>query len=66
MKPRNFVAKDMYTNGLYRAQVVKSKKSYRRKQKHKEQYDVNERFEPAARDTLATKMSMPDPNMLVL
>lgn len=47
MKPRNFVAKDMYTNGLYRAQVVKSKKSYRRKQKHKEQYDVNERFEPS-------------------
>lgn len=45
MKPRNLVAKDMYTNGLYRAQVVKSKKSYRRKQKHKEQYDVNERFE---------------------
>ena len=46
MKPKNLVAKDMYTNGLYRAQVVKSKKSYQRKQKHKEYHDVNERFEP--------------------
>lgn len=45
MKPRNFVVKDMFTNGLYRAQVVKSKKSYQRKQKHKEYHDVNERFE---------------------
>lgn len=45
MKPRNFVVKDMFTNGLYRAQVVKSKKSYQRKQKHKEHHDVNERFE---------------------
>lgn len=51
MKPRNLVAKDMYTNGLYRAQVVKSKKSYRRKQKHKEQYDVNERFEPSYKES---------------
>lgn len=45
MKPRNLVAKDMYTNGLYRAKVVKSKKSYVRKQKHKEYYDVDKRVE---------------------
>lgn len=45
MKPRNYVAKDMYTNGLYRAKVVKSKKAYERKTKHKVKYDVNERFE---------------------
>lgn len=47
MKPRNFVAKDMFTNSLYRAQVVKSKKSYRRKQKHKEYHDIDERVEPS-------------------
>lgn len=41
MKPRNLVAKDMYTNGLYRAQVVKSKKAYKRKSKHKVRYDAN-------------------------
>lgn len=35
MKPRNLVAKDMYTSGLYRAKVVKSKKKYERKPKHR-------------------------------
>lgn len=35
MKPRNLVAKDMFTSGLYRAKVVKSKKTYQRKQKHR-------------------------------
>lgn len=39
MKPRNLVAKDMYTSGLYRAKAVKSKKSYKRKQKHKNAND---------------------------
>lgn len=47
MKPRNFVAKDLRTNGLYRAKVEKSKKSYTRKQKHKECYETNERFKPS-------------------
>lgn len=45
MKPRNYVAKDMYTNGLYRSKVVKSKKSYQRKSKHRELYDVDKRVE---------------------
>lgn len=39
MKPRNLVAKDMYTSGLYRAKVVKSKKIYKRKQKHRTNND---------------------------
>lgn len=41
MKPRNYVAKDMYSNGLYRAKVVKSKKAYQRKPKHKAKNDYN-------------------------
>lgn len=45
MKPRNYVAKDMYTNGLYRAKVVKSKKAYDRKTKHKVKYDTDARFD---------------------
>lgn len=45
MKPRNLVAKDMYTNGLYRAKVEKSKKQYNRKLKHKEYYDTDKRSE---------------------
>lgn len=45
MKPRNLVARDMFTNGLYRTKVVKSKKSYQRKSKHKEYYDVDKRIE---------------------
>lgn len=45
MKPRNLVAKDMYTNGLYRAKVVKSKKAYQRKSKHRESYDADKRIE---------------------
>lgn len=43
MKPRNYVAKDMYSNGLYRAKVVESKKAYKRKNKHKEEYDYDTR-----------------------
>lgn len=50
MKPRNYVAKDMYTNGLYRAQVVKSKKAYERKSKHKETYDYDTRKSTYASD----------------
>lgn len=45
MKPRNYVARDMHTNGLYRAKVEKSKKAYERKTKHKVKYDVDQRFE---------------------
>ena len=41
MKPRNLVAKDMFTSGLYRAKVVKSKKDYQRKPKHKAKNDYN-------------------------
>lgn len=41
MKPRNLVAKDMHTSGLYRAKVVKSKKAYKRKQKHRCKNDLN-------------------------
>lgn len=50
MKPRNHVLRDMFTNGLYRAKVVKSKKSYARKSKHKEVYDVNERLDSSHKD----------------
>ena len=39
MKPRNLVAKDMFTSGLYRAKVVKSKKAYQRNPKHKTKND---------------------------
>jgi hypothetical protein len=39
MKPRNFVAKDMFTSGLYRAKQVQSKKAYKRKPKHKGKND---------------------------
>ena len=41
MKPRNLVAKDMYTSGLYRCKVVKSKKVYQRKPKHKTKNDYS-------------------------
>lgn len=50
MKPRNYVAKDMYTNGLYRAKVVKSKKAYKRKLKHREHYDADKRIESCHKD----------------
>mgnify|MGYP000270539437 CR=1 FL=1 len=50
MKPRNYVAKDMYTNGLYRAKVVECKKAYKRKSKHKETYDYDTRKSTHARD----------------
>lgn len=32
---RNFVAKELRSNPKFRAQVVKSKKAYTRKQKHR-------------------------------
>lgn len=41
MKLRNYVARDLYTNGLYRAKVVKSKKLYKRKEKHKVDYAID-------------------------
>jgi stalled ribosome alternative rescue factor ArfA len=53
MKPRNLVAKDMFTNGLYRAKVIKSKKAYQRKLKHKENYEANQRFESSDKNFTA-------------
>lgn len=41
MKPRNFVAKDMLTSGLYRAKKIISKKVYKRLAKHKAKNDYN-------------------------
>jgi hypothetical protein len=42
-KPRNYVARDLLTSGLYGMRVVRSKKAYVRKQKHKDNDDT--RFE---------------------
>jgi stalled ribosome alternative rescue factor ArfA len=41
MKPRNLVAKDMFTSGLYRAKIVKSKKTYNRQPKHRTKNDYS-------------------------
>lgn len=41
MKPRNFIARDLRTNGLYRAKVVKCKKLYKRKSKHKVNHEAD-------------------------
>lgn len=38
-KPRNFVANDLLTSGLYSQRVERDKKSYQRKPKHKNNYD---------------------------
>ena len=39
-KPRNYVAKDMFTSGLYREKVVENKKSFKRREKHKVVYNL--------------------------
>lgn len=36
IKPRNFAALELYTNAAFRAKVVKDKKKYNRKSKHKD------------------------------
>lgn len=38
-KPRNFVANDLLTSGLYTQRVERDRKSYQRKTKHKNNYD---------------------------
>jgi len=39
LKPRNYVAKDLFTNDLYGMKVEKTKKAYKRREKHKVRYD---------------------------
>lgn len=39
-KPRDLVARDLLTNGLYRPKQEKSIKAYNRKTKHKEYYGI--------------------------